>query len=147
MSTDEKTRDALGGAAIPQRINPAEVVKSGSWLDLVFWLLALALLVSATMINQYLPAYWVPANNVWVRVAAIAGAIVVALGLLYATHQGKAFVRLLKDARVELRRVTWPTKQETMTTTWQVLVVVLIMSLVLWAFDTLFGWLVRSVIG
>lgn len=147
MSTDEKTRDALGGAAIPQHINPAEVVKSGSWLDLVFWLLALALLVSATMINQYLPAYWVPANNVWVRVAAIAGAIVVALGLLYATHQGKAFVRLLKDARVELRRVTWPTKQETMTTTWQVLVVVLIMSLVLWAFDTLFGWLVRSVIG
>jgi preprotein translocase subunit SecE len=147
MSTDEKTRDALGGAAIPQQINPAEVVKSGSWLDLVFWLLALALLVSATMINQYLPAYWVPANNVWVRVAAIAGAILVALGLLYATHQGKAFVRLLKDARVELRRVTWPTKQETMTTTWQVLVVVLIMSLVLWAFDTLFGWLVRSVIG
>lgn len=147
MSTDEKTRDALGGAAIPQHINPAEVVKSGSWLDVAFWVLALALLIAATMINQYLPAYWAPANNVWVRVGAIAGSIVVALGLLYATQQGKAFVGLLKDSRVELRRVTWPTKQETLTTTWQVLLVVLVMGLILWAFDTLFGWLIQSIIG
>lgn len=40
------------------------------------------------------------------QAAANSLVIVVALGLLYATHQGKGFVRLLKDARVELRRVT-----------------------------------------
>ena len=147
MSTDEKTRDALSGAPIPKQINPAEVVKTGSLLDVVFWVLALALLVGATMINQYLPAYWVPANNIWVRVGAITVSILLALGLLYATQQGKAFVGLLKDSRVELRRVTWPTKQETLTNTWQVLVVVLLMSLILWGFDTLFGWLIQSIIG
>ena len=147
MSTDEKTRNALGGAAIPQDINPAEVVKNGSMLDLVFWLIALALLIGATLINQYLPAYWAPANNVWVRIGAIALSIVVAMGLLYATHQGKAFATLLKDARLELRRVTWPTKPETISTTWQVLAVVVIMSLILWGFDNLFGWLIQSIIG
>jgi len=104
MSND-KSRDALSDAPIPQRNNSAEVVRSGSPLDIVLWVIAIAL----------------PANNVWVRVGAILACIVVALGLLYATHQGKGFVRLLKDARVELRRVTWPTKQETVTTSWQVL--------------------------
>ena len=147
MSTDEKTRDALSGAAIPQHVNPAEVVKNGSMLDIVFWVLALALLIGATLINQYLPAYWAPANNVWIRLGAIAASIILALVFLYATHQGKAFVSLLKDARIELRRVTWPTKPETISTTWQVLAVVVIMSLILWGFDNLFGWLIQSIIG
>jgi preprotein translocase subunit SecE len=147
MSVDNKTRDALSDAPFSQQINPAEVVKTGTWLDAVFWILALLLLIAATLVNQYLPAYWVPANNVWVRVGVITATVLTALGLLYATHQGKAFVGLLKDSRIELRRVTWPTKQETVTTTWQVLLVVFVMSLILWGFDTLFGWLVRLVIG
>jgi preprotein translocase subunit SecE len=147
MSTDEKTRDALSGAAIPQHVNPAEVVKNGSMLDIVFWVLALALLIGATLINQYLPAYWAPANNVWIRVGAIVASIILALIFLYATHQGKAFVGLLKDARIELRRVTWPSKPETISTTWQVLAVVVIMSLILWGFDNLFGWLIQLIIG
>lgn len=110
-------------------------------------MIAIALLILAVMANQYLPAHWAPANNIWVRVGAIFACIVVALGLLYATHQGKGFVRLLKDARVELRRVTWPTKQETVTTSWQVLLVVVVASLVLWCFDYGLGWLIKLIIG
>ncbi len=70
-----------------------------------------------------------------------------ALGLLYATHQGKGFVRLLKDSRIELRRVTWPTKQETVTTSWHVLIVVVVTSIVLWCFDYLLGWAIKLIIG
>ncbi|WP_301428591.1 preprotein translocase subunit SecE [Acinetobacter baumannii] len=144
---NDKSRDALSDAPIPQRNNSAEVVRSGSPLDIVLWVIAIALLLSATMVNQHLPAYWAPANDVWVRVGVIFACIVVALGLLYATHQGKGFVRLLKDARVELRRVTWPTKQETVTTSWQVLLVVVVASLVLWCFDYGLGWLIKLIIG
>lgn len=146
MSND-KSRDALSDAPIPQRNNSAEVVTSGSPLDVVLWVVALALLIGAAMVNQYLPAYWPPANNIWVRVGVILTCVVVALGLLYATHQGKGFVRLLKDARIELRRVTWPTKQETVTTSWQVLLVVIITSIVLWCFDYGLGWLIKLIIG
>ena len=145
MSND-KSRDALSDAPIPQR-NNAEVVSSGSPLDAVLWLVAIALLIGSALVNQHLPAYWAPANNVWVRVGAILACIVVALGLLYATHQGKGFVRLLQDARIELRRVTWPTKQETITTSWQVLLVVIIASLVLWCFDYGLGWFIKLIIG
>ncbi|MCU4448493.1 preprotein translocase subunit SecE [Acinetobacter lwoffii] len=145
--SNEKSRDALGEAAIPQRNNPAVDVSSGSPLDMVLWVIALILLVGAMMVNQYLPAYWAPANDIWVRVGVILACIVAAFGLLYATHQGKGFIRLLKDARIELRRVTWPTKQETMSTSWQVLVVVIIASILLWCFDYILGWLMKFIIG
>ena len=146
MSND-KSRDALSEAPIPQRNNPAEVVGSSSPLDIVLWVIALGLLIAATLVNQHLPAYWAPANDIWVRVGVILSCIIVALGLLYATHQGKGFVRLLKDSRIELRRVTWPTKQETVTTSWQVLVVVVVTSIVLWCFDYLLGWAIKFIIG
>ena len=146
MSND-KSRDALSDAPIPQRNNSAEVVRSGSPLDIVLWVIAIAFLLLATMVNQYLPAYWAPANNIWVRVGAIFACIVVALGLLYATHQGKGFVRLLKDSRIELRRVTWPTKHETVTTSWQVLLVVVVAAIILWCFDYIIGWFMKFIIG
>ena len=145
--SNEKLRDAQSDAAIPQRNNSAEVVKSGSPLDVVLWIIALILLIGATMVNQHLPAYWAPANDIWVRVGVILACIIVAFGLLYATHQGKGFVRLLQDARIELRRVTWPTKQETITTSWQVLLVVVVASLVLWCFDYGLGWFIKLIIG
>ena len=145
MSND-KSRDALSDAPIPQR-NNAEVVSSGSPLDAVLWLVAIALLIGSALVNQHLPAYWAPANDIWVRVGVILACIVVALGLLYATHQGKGFVRLLQDARIELRRVTWPTKQETISASWQVFLVVIIASLVLWCFDYGLGWFIKLIIG
>ncbi|OTG85737.1 preprotein translocase subunit SecE [Acinetobacter sp. ANC 4558] len=146
MSND-KSRDAQSDAPIPQRNNSAEVVNSGSPFDYVLWIVALILLTGAMFTNQYLPAYWAPANDVWVRIGVILACIVVALGILYATHQGKSFVRLLKDSRIELRRVTWPTKQETVSTSWQVLVVVVIASLLLWCFDSVLGWAIKLIIG
>jgi preprotein translocase subunit SecE len=146
MSND-KSRDALSDAPIPQRNNAAEVINANSPLDIVLWLIAIVLLVGSALVNQHLPAYWAPANDIWVRVGVILACIVVALGLLYATHQGKGFVRLLKDSRIELRRVTWPTKQETVTTSWHVLIVVVVTSIVLWCFDYLLGWAIKLIIG
>lgn len=124
-----------------------DVSTSRSIIDPLFWLLALALLVGATLIPQYLPAYWAPAADVWVRVGVVAAMIVLALVLLYITSQGKAFVVLLKDSRTELRRITWPTKTDTLQTTWIVLVVVVVMAIILWLMDLFFGWAIRLVIG
>ena len=146
MSND-KPRNVLSEAPIPQRNSSAEVVNSGSPVDVILWIIALALFAGALMVNQYLPAYWAPANNIWVRVGVILACIVVALGLLYATHQGKGFVRLLKDSRIELRRVVWPTKQETVTTSWQVLLVVVVTAIILWCFDYIIGWFMKFIIG
>ncbi len=146
MSND-KSRDALSEAPIPQRNNSAEIVSSSSPIDYILWIISIALFIAAMLTNQHLPGYWAPANDVWVRVGVILACIVAALGLLYATHQGKGFVRLLKDSRIELRRVTWPTKNETVTASWQVLLVVVIAAIVLWCIDYILGWLMKFIIG
>lgn len=146
MSND-KSRDALSDAPVPQKNDATEVVRTSSPLDIVLWVLAIILLIGASLTNQYLPAYWAPASNVWVQIGVVLACIIVALGLLYATHQGKGFVRLLVDARIELRRVNWPTKKETVTNSWQVILVVVVAAILLWCFDYALSWLVKLIIG
>jgi len=63
------------------------------------------------------------------------------------TNQGSAFKTLLQDSRVELRRVTWPSKQETLEYTWQVAVVAGILAFIVWLLDTVFSQLIQYVIG
>ncbi len=157
MSTnpDNKTtaENALPGQSINSAINShanmdaTDVSQKRSVIDPVFWVLALLFLMGSTLIPQYLPAYWAPASSIWVRVGAITGSIVLALILIYFTSQGKAFIRLLADSRVELRRIAWPTKIDTLHTTWIVLVVVVVMAIILWLIDLFFSWAIKLLIG
>ncbi|TIR54961.1 MAG: preprotein translocase subunit SecE, partial [Mesorhizobium sp.] len=47
----------------------------------------------------------------------------------------------------EIRKVVWPTRQETTQTTLIVVAVVLVMALLLWGLDSLLGWLVSLIVG
>ena len=49
----------------------------------------------------------------------------------------------LREARAELRRVTWPTREEALNLTWIVLVVTVVMAILLWLLGNMFS----SVIG
>ena len=75
-----------------------------------------------------------------------------ALGVLAAfvalqTTQGVAFARLARESRTEIRKVVWPTRQETTQTTMIVVVFVLVSALILWGLDSLLGWLASMIIG
>jgi preprotein translocase subunit SecE len=113
-----------------------------SRFDLLKWLLVAALVVVGVVGNQYFSAepilYRVLALLV---VAALAGVIALQ------TSKGKAFWVLAKEARVEIRKVVWPTRQETTQTTLIVVAVVLVMSLLLWGVDSLLGWIVSLIVG
>ncbi|MDK1669613.1 preprotein translocase subunit SecE [Moraxella osloensis] len=124
-----------------------EIAKRHSPKDFALWIFAFVALISATLVNQYLPAYWQPASSLWTRVAVIAGLIIAALLALALTNQGSAFKTLLQDSRVELRRVTWPSKQETLEYTWQVAVVAAILAFIVWLLDTVFSQLIQYAIG
>ena len=52
-------------------------------------------------------------------------------------------VEYIREARAELRRVTWPTREEALNLTWIVLVVTVVMAILLW----LLGGLFSSIIG
>jgi preprotein translocase subunit SecE len=83
----------------------------------------------------------------WIRVIALLAAV--GLGVLIAlqTAVGQAAWAFRRDAIIEVRKVVWPTRKETVQTTMIVLVVVIIMSLLLWGLDSLLAWAVRVLTG
>jgi preprotein translocase subunit SecE len=74
-------------------------------------------------------------------IAMISGWLVLTL-LFFFTAQGKRFNGFLHASRAELRKVVWPTRQETLRTTLLVVVMVVIAGLFLWAVDSLLLWMV-----
>jgi preprotein translocase subunit SecE len=63
------------------------------------------------------------------------------------TAKGAAFWSLVKGSRTEIRKVVWPTRQETVQTTMIVVGFVLLVAVILWGLDTLLGWLVSLAIA
>lgn len=136
-----------GEPRIIQKTPAIEVAKRHSGRDIFLWLFAIVSLISATLVNQYLPAYWQPANALWTRVGIIVVLIIMAIFALALTNQGRAFKTLLIDARIELRRVTWPSKNETIQYTWQVTIACLALALLIWILDFSSSELIRLIIG
>lgn len=121
--------------------------KAGSALNGFFWFIAIISFIAATLVNQYLPAYWQPASSIWVRIGIILGLVICGLLSLFMTQQGKGFFGLLSDSQVELRRVTWPNREETFEYTWKTLLVMVLTGILIWFLDGIFNVLVGAIIG
>lgn len=113
-----------------------------SRFDLVKWLVVATLVLVAVVGNQFYSA-----EPILYRVLALVAVAAVAGFVAFQTSKGRAFGVLLKEARIEIRKVVWPTRQETTQTTLIVVVVVLVMALLLWGLDSLLGWLVSMIVG
>ena len=111
-------------------------------LDLVKWIGVVAIILGGVYANSY----YVVIEPLY---RAMAGVLVaaVAIALALQTEKGAAAWELAKEARVEVRKVVWPTPQETTQTTLIVVVAVLFVALILWALDSLLSWGVQGVIG
>jgi preprotein translocase subunit SecE len=120
----------------------AQAEAKDSRLDLLEWLVVAALVVVGVVGNQYFSA-----EPILYRVLALLVLAVLAGVVALQTTKGQAFFGLAKEARVEIRKVVWPTRQETTQTTLIVVAVVLVMALLLWGLDSLLGWLVSLIVG
>jgi len=65
----------------------------------------------------------------------------------YQSDFGKLVYSYVTDSKLELKKVTWPTKQETTQTTLGVIVVVIIVGILLWLFDMLLSWAIGTLYG
>jgi preprotein translocase subunit SecE len=115
--------------------------KAGS-LDWLKWLIVVGLLAGGVFANWYYQD-----EMLLLRVAGLLGIAGVAVLLALQTERGRAIWSLLKEARTEVRRVVWPSNQETTQTTLVVLLLVFVFALILWGLDALLGWIVSSIIG
>jgi preprotein translocase subunit SecE len=111
-------------------------------LDTVKLAAAVAILVGGIAGFYLLSSY--PLAVRWVIVlASFAAGIFVALQSV----QGRDFWQFVQGSRVELRKVVWPTRQETLQTTLVVFVAVFVMGIFFWVLDWILGSVTAALTG
>ncbi|KGK40969.1 preprotein translocase subunit SecE [Nitrincola sp. A-D6] len=110
--------------------------------DSLKWVAVVAIVVAGVVGNSMFSG-----ESLLYRVLALLVLAVAAGFIALQTAKGRTWYKLFKDAKGEMRRVVWPTRQETLQTTLMVLAAVLVVALMLWGMDTFFGWIVSSTIG
>ncbi len=111
-------------------------------LDSLKWILVVAIIAAGVVGNSHFSA-----ESILYRALGLLALAAVALFVAVQTAKGAAISEVVRGALVELRKVVWPTRQETNQTTLIVVAVVFVTSIILWLLDTLFGFIVSSLIG
>ena len=91
--------------------------------------------------------YYFGEESLLVRVIGLLVALGVAVTLVMMTDMGQSFWQFVQGSQVELRKIVWPTRKETMQTTLIVGVMVLFVGVLLWMFDGLLLWGIGMVTG
>lgn len=116
--------------------------ESGTIVDWLKWIVVTVLVVIGVGGNWYFGDW-----PLLYRALTLVGLGLVAGFVGLQTDRGQRVWNLAREARTELRRVVWPTRQETTHTTGIVLILILIFALILWGLDSGLSFLVQMVIG
>jgi preprotein translocase subunit SecE len=111
-------------------------------LDTVKLAAAIAILVGGIAAFYLLGTYPLAVRWALVLLALAAGAFVALQSV-----QGRTFWQFVQGSRIELRKVVWPTRQESLQTTLVVFVAILVMGIFFWILDWILGALTRALTG
>ncbi|OQK15189.1 preprotein translocase subunit SecE [Methyloprofundus sedimenti] len=107
--------------------------------DVLKYILSLVLIsagvVAFYMFSDYSQLY---------RVLGMVAIVVVALTIMMTTQAGHHSWSFAQEARQEVRKVVWPTRNETMQTTLMVFAMVIIVGFIIWLLDTFLFWAITS---
>jgi len=91
--------------------------------------------------------YYFEEESQLLRVLGMLAVAVIAFFIAASSDPGRRGLGFVKDARVEVRKVVWPTRQETLQTTVAVLFMVILVAIMLWLFDMFLGWGVSKLLA
>ena len=91
--------------------------------------------------------YVLHAQADWLRWLAVVAGVALAVVVFGSSARGRTFWQFMSDARQELRKVVWPTRQETTMTTAVVFGFVIIAGLFFWGLDVFLSWATRLLTG
>ncbi len=106
-----------------------------SRFDLAKWIVAIFLLIAGFIANYYFVNQPLPLR--------IAGWLLLScfiLLVIFQTLVGRKLWRFFREAHSEVRKVVWPTRQETFQTTLIVFGVVFLFALIMWGVDLFLTW-------
>ncbi|MFT4562847.1 MAG: preprotein translocase subunit SecE [Gammaproteobacteria bacterium] len=101
--------------------------------------LAVALII---LVGSLVGFYYFAELSKLIRVISMIAAVGVAAVIALQTEKGRSLSSFVKEAQTEVRKVVWPTRQETVQTTLVVMVVVVIIAIFLWLLDMGLGAIV-----
>ena len=108
-----------------------------SAIDAVMSTLAVLLLIAGIV-----PYYWFGDWSGVARFGVLLAGIALSVAVGAFTRAGRSMREYLVESQFELRKVVWPTRDETIRTTLVIIVVVIILSLLLGAIDLALKWIV-----
>ena len=105
------------------------------------------LLAIAVLIFGIVGFYYYEAESQLYRVLGVVFAAMVAIAISSTTRLGQGLIGFGREARMEVRKVVWPTRQETVQTTFMVIVAVIIIGIFLWLIDMLLAQAIQLITG
>ena len=106
----------------------------------------LKLMASASiLLASIVSFYYFSEVSVLIRALVIIFSLVISLLIFFRTQRGIIFWDFLQGSRVEMRKVVWPTKQETIQTTLTVFIFVLILGIFFWLLDFILLYITTSI--
>jgi preprotein translocase subunit SecE len=91
--------------------------------------------------------YWFDEQPLLIRVAMVIVGLAAAGGLMWFSWYGREFWQFALAARIELRKVVWPEREETIKTTYVVFIFAIVMGVFFWGLDWVLTWLTRLLSG
>jgi preprotein translocase subunit SecE len=111
-------------------------------LNYAKWFIGLVLIFMSAMTNSYYAG-----EPLLYRVIGIIILISLSILIILKTSEGSIAFKIILDSRNEIKRVVWPTRSETTSTSMIVIAVVTLAGLILWGLDSLFSWATASLLG
>ncbi len=105
------------------------------------------ILAAVVLIAGVAAFYYYEDQSILLRTLGILVALAVGIVIALQSAQGQALWRFMQSSRGELRKVVWPTRQETLQTTLTVFVFVLILGIFFWLLDMGLLWITRALTG
>jgi preprotein translocase subunit SecE len=108
---------------------------------------ALLILAIIAILGGIAAFYWFDELALALRIGMVVAGIAAGAGLIWLSAYGQEFVLFAQAARVELRKVVWPTQQETRNTTLVVFVFAAAMGFFFFLLDWVLTWMTRFLGG
>ncbi|RUM80422.1 MAG: preprotein translocase subunit SecE [Candidatus Thioglobus sp.] len=84
-------------------------------------------------------------NTTLYKVLVLLAGLVLAAFVFFKAPQGVRLNAFFKETKIELRKVVWPTRDETVKTTGMIMVAVVIVAIFLWIVDAILTWAVQLI--
>ena len=106
--------------------------------------LAVAIVLALGGVAAY---YVLGSESVWLRWGCVVAGLALAGLLLAFSDYGRRFRTFVEASRIEVRKVVWPSREDTGRTTLAVFIFVAVASVFFWALDFVLAWATRYLTG